>query len=139
MEGISGKPGHMYRTGDFMLHCGIIMRNHCWEDRNTLQKERADITRDTDWSEMQGGITCSWKWGNAGFVKDHQQWGNNYNGANIFGGNNPTFRPVQAEPQTCKMVRIQLFPRMAQLNGCRQLPVILGYKQLRDRLPGGLP
>ena len=40
---------------------------------------------------MQGGITWSWKWGNAGFVKDRQQWGNNYNGANIFGGNNPTF------------------------------------------------
>jgi hypothetical protein len=40
---------------------------------------------------MQGGITWSWKWGNAGFIKDRQQWGNNYNGANIFGGNNPTF------------------------------------------------
>jgi hypothetical protein len=45
----------------------------------------------TDWSEMQGGVTFSWKWGNAGFVKDGFLWGNNYNGANIFGGNNPTF------------------------------------------------
>lgn len=44
-----------------------------------------------DWSEMQGGVTYSWKWGNAGLVKDRLQWGNNYNGANIFGGNNPTF------------------------------------------------
>jgi hypothetical protein len=45
----------------------------------------------TDWSEMQGGVTWSWKWGSAGLLKDRQQWGNNYNGANIFGGNNPTF------------------------------------------------
>jgi hypothetical protein len=45
----------------------------------------------TDWSEMQGGVTYSWKWGNAGLVKDGIQWGNNYNGANIFGGHNPTF------------------------------------------------
>ena len=45
----------------------------------------------SDWSDMQGGVTYSWKWGNAGLVKDRLQWGNNYNGANIFGGNNPTF------------------------------------------------
>lgn len=44
-----------------------------------------------DWSEMKGGVTYSWKWGSAGLVKDNLQWGNNYNGANIFGGNNPSF------------------------------------------------
>jgi hypothetical protein len=49
------------------------------------------IKGSTDFSEMQGGITYSWRWGNAGLVKDNMQWGNNYNGANIFGGNNPTF------------------------------------------------
>ena len=43
------------------------------------------------WSEMMGGVTYAWKWGSAGLVKDNLQWGNNYNGANIFGGNNPTF------------------------------------------------
>jgi hypothetical protein len=55
------------------------------------KREGGHIKGSTDWSEMQGGITWSWKWGYAGFVKDRQQWGNNYNGANIFGGNNPTF------------------------------------------------
>lgn len=44
-----------------------------------------------DWSEMQGGVTYAWKWGSIGLVKDIIQWGNNYNGANIFGGNNPTY------------------------------------------------
>ncbi len=45
----------------------------------------------SDFSEMRGGLTYSWKWGSAGLVKDNVQWGNNYNGANIFGGNNPSF------------------------------------------------
>jgi len=55
------------------------------------QREGGHIKGSTDWSEMQGGVTYSWKWGNAGLVKDNFEWGNNYNGANIFGGNNPSF------------------------------------------------
>jgi hypothetical protein len=55
------------------------------------QREGGHIKGSTDWSEMQGGVTWSWKWGNAGLVKDNFIWGNNYNGANIFGGNNPSF------------------------------------------------
>jgi hypothetical protein len=55
------------------------------------QRVDGHIKGSTDWSDMQGGITYSWKWGNAGLVKEKLQWGNNYNGANIFGGNNPTF------------------------------------------------
>jgi hypothetical protein len=49
------------------------------------------IKNATDWSEMRGGVTWSWKWGYVGLIKDQQIWGTNYNGANIFGGNNPTF------------------------------------------------
>lgn len=55
------------------------------------QRVDGHLKGSTDWSEMRGGVTYSWKWGNAGLVKDQLQWGNNYNGANIFGGNNPTF------------------------------------------------
>ena len=55
------------------------------------QRMGGHIKNSTDWSEMQGGVTYSWKWGSAGLVKENQQWGNNYNGANIFGGNNPSF------------------------------------------------
>jgi len=55
------------------------------------QRVNGHMKSTTDWSEMMGGVTYSWKWGNAGLVKDNMQWGNNYNGANIFGGNNPTF------------------------------------------------
>lgn len=55
------------------------------------QREGGHIKGGTDWSEMQGGVTYSWDWGNIGLVKDRVQWGTNYNGANIFGGHNPTF------------------------------------------------
>jgi hypothetical protein len=44
-----------------------------------------------DFSEMRGGLTYSWKWGSFGAVKDHFEWGNNYNGANIFSGRTPSF------------------------------------------------
>jgi hypothetical protein len=55
------------------------------------QRFDGHIKGTNDFSEMQGGVTYSWKWGSAGLVKDNMQWGNNYHGANIFGGNNPSF------------------------------------------------
>jgi hypothetical protein len=55
------------------------------------RREGGHLKGTSDWSEMQGGVTYSWKWGSTGLIKDKLQWGNNYNGANIFGGNNPTF------------------------------------------------
>ncbi len=63
----------------------------------------------TDWSEMQGGVTYSWKWGNAGFVKDGSVWGNNYNGANIFGGNNPTFVQLRLHLNPVKWFEFNYF------------------------------
>lgn len=54
-------------------------------------RDGGHIKGTSDWSEMTGGVTFAWKWGSAGLVKDRLQWGTNYNGANIFGGNNPSF------------------------------------------------
>jgi ribosomal protein L31 len=47
-----------------------------------------------DFEEMRGGITLSWKWGTIGILNDAQQWGNNYNGANIFSGRTPSFAKI---------------------------------------------
>jgi hypothetical protein len=52
------------------------------------------------YSEMRGGITYTWKWGSLGLVKDHLQWGVNYNGANIFSGRTPSF----------PMINLDLYP-----------------------------
>lgn len=73
------------------------------------KREGGHVKGSTDWSEMQGGVTWSWKWGNAGFVKDRQQWGNNYNGANIFGGNNPTFVQLRLNLKPAKWFEFNYF------------------------------
>ncbi len=73
------------------------------------QRESGHIKGSYDWSEMQGGITYSWKWGNAGLVKERLQWGNNYNGSNIFGGNNPTFVQIKLNISPVKWFEFNYF------------------------------
>jgi len=59
------------------------------------KREGGHIKGETDWSDMKGGVTYSWKWGDAALVREDLEWGNNYNGANIFGGNNPAYMQVK--------------------------------------------
>jgi hypothetical protein len=73
------------------------------------KREGGHIKNSTDWSDMQGGITYAWNWGSAGLVKDRQQWGNNYNGANIFGGNNPTFVQLRLNINPVKWFNFNYF------------------------------
>lgn len=49
----------------------------------------------TDYDEARGGMSCGWKWGSVSIIKDNFSWGNNYNGANIFSGRQPSFAYVQ--------------------------------------------
>ena len=44
-----------------------------------------------DYDNARGGIYYSWKWGHIGLAKDDIQWGDNYNGSNIFSGRVPSF------------------------------------------------
>ena len=44
-----------------------------------------------DWSEMRGGVTFAWDWGEIGLVKDHFAWGSNNHGATYFSGKQPSF------------------------------------------------
>lgn len=48
-----------------------------------------------DYSEMRGGITYAWKWGNIGLVKDHIEWGDNQHGSNILSGRAPSFATLK--------------------------------------------
>ncbi|MBS1636781.1 MAG: hypothetical protein JST26_12770 [Bacteroidetes bacterium] len=45
----------------------------------------------TDFDEARGGLSYGWKWGSVSLLKDNFAWGNNYNGANIFSGRQPSF------------------------------------------------
>lgn len=62
-----------------------------------------------DYSEMRGGITYSWKWGSLGLVKDHIEWGNNFNGANIFSPRNPSFAYVKLKLKPVKWFDFNYF------------------------------
>jgi len=73
------------------------------------RREGGHLKGSTDWSDMQGGITYSWKWGNAGLVKDRLQWGSNYNGANIFSGHNPTFVQLKLHISPVKWFEFNYF------------------------------
>ena len=73
------------------------------------QREGGNVKNGTDWSEMQGGVTWAWKWGNAGLVKDGLQWGNNYNMSDIFGGRNPTFVQVKLNVSPVKWFDFNYF------------------------------
>jgi hypothetical protein len=73
------------------------------------QRIDGHIKGGSDWSDMQGGITYSWKWGSAGLVKDNLQWGSNYHGANIFGGNNPSFVQLRLHLNPVKWLEFNYF------------------------------
>ena len=62
-----------------------------------------------DYSEMRGGITYSWDWGNVAFIKDHIQWGDAYNGSNILSGRNPSFPMLKLHLNPAKWLEFEYF------------------------------
>lgn len=62
-----------------------------------------------DFSEMRGGITYSWKWGDIALIKDHIQWGDNYNGANILSGRTPSFAMLKLHLKPVKWFDFNYF------------------------------
>ena len=48
-----------------------------------------------DYSEMRGGITYAWDWGDIGLIKDHIQVGNNNHGSNILSGRTPSYAMIK--------------------------------------------
>jgi hypothetical protein len=62
-----------------------------------------------EYSEMIGGITYSNKYGYIGLVKDHNIWGNNYNGANIFSGRNPSYAQIRLNIQPVRWLELNYF------------------------------
>jgi hypothetical protein len=61
-----------------------------------LTRERGGhIKSGTDFSEMTGGISYSWEWGDIAFLKDAPVWGSGYAGTNIFSGRAPSFMHIR--------------------------------------------
>lgn len=62
-----------------------------------------------EFSEMRGGITYSWNWGNVGLIKDHVQWGDHQNGSNIFSGRTPSFAMVKLHMSPARWISLDYF------------------------------
>ncbi|MEO8761422.1 MAG: hypothetical protein ABI388_08585 [Bacteroidia bacterium] len=55
-----------------------------------------------DFDEARGGVSYGWKWGSLSLVKDNFAWGNNYNGSNIFSGQQPSFAYISFKMKPTK-------------------------------------
>jgi hypothetical protein len=62
-----------------------------------------------DYEEMRGGIVYSWNWGSFGLVKDHVNWGNNYNGSNIFNDRPPSITQLKLQMKPAKWFELNYF------------------------------
>ncbi len=62
-----------------------------------------------DFNEMRGGVVYSWNWGSFGLVKDHVNWGNNYNGPNIFSDRPPSITQLKLQMKPAKWFELNYF------------------------------
>lgn len=72
------------------------------ETGGNYKVKQGDSKSRYDFSEMQGGISYGWKWGAVAIRKDNFVWGNNYNGANIFSGKQPSFAYISLKLKPVK-------------------------------------
>lgn len=86
-------------------HESMLLNNPSW----LTDRFGAPYKSGSDFSEMRGGITYSWKWGSIGLVKDHLQWGSGYNGSNILTGRTPSFAMLKLEMQPAEWFEFNYF------------------------------
>jgi hypothetical protein len=72
-----------------------------------LTSERGGhIKNGTDFSEMTGGMSYMWEWGDISFLKDSPVWGSGYAGTNIFSGRAPSFMQVRLHLKPARWVEM---------------------------------
>lgn len=72
-----------------------------------LTRERGGhIKNGTDFSEMTGGASYMWKWGDASFLKDSPVWGSGYAGTNILSGRAPSFMQMRLHLKPAKWLEM---------------------------------
>lgn len=74
-----------------------VMTDPHYFNQNQGSPHKGNPEGGIDYSEARGGLMASWKWGAIGIVKDHNEWGNNYNGSNIFSGRTPSFAQIKMQ------------------------------------------
>jgi len=98
----NGSVYHRWNGGEVFSYCGphwgfyaSLRDNHesvpISDSPFMTDRMGANYKGKNDYSEMRGGITYTWNWGNVGLVKDHFTWGSNYHGPVILSGRTPSF------------------------------------------------
>lgn len=62
-----------------------------------------------EFSELRGGLIYSWKWGHVGVIKEHNVWGNGYNGSNILSSRSPSFAQIKLNIKPTKWLELNYF------------------------------
>ena len=82
--------------GVSLRRCRITTRIRSLGAPEYLTRERGGhIKNGTDFSEMTGGASYMWKWGDISFLKDAPVWGSGYAGTNILSGRAPSFMQLK--------------------------------------------
>ncbi|MCX6248437.1 MAG: hypothetical protein NTW10_11980 [Bacteroidetes bacterium] len=69
-----------------------------------------------DYFDWTGQVMASWKWGSFGIIRDRINWGNNYNGANIFISKPPSFPHIRLHVKPAKWIEFSFISGMLQSN-----------------------
>lgn len=72
-------------------HESIRLSDAAYLNQADASNYKPDTKGGGDYDEIRGGMTYNWSWGSIGLIKDHFVWGDNYHGANIFSGHQPSF------------------------------------------------
>ncbi len=83
--------------------------NYLTQEQGGTYKTQTGGGAGGEFSEMRGGITWNWKWGTLGLVKDHVQWGDSYNGNNIFSGRTPSFPMVKLHANPARWIEFNYY------------------------------
>ncbi len=73
----------------------LALPGYLTQERGGAYKLNVQDQGGADYSEMRGGITFKWSWGDIGLVKEHLMWGDAYNGTNILSGRTPSFPMIK--------------------------------------------
>jgi len=113
VEAISylGKNWSVYTSLRDNYQAGQKLAQPTWftQEQGGTYKEQTGGGSGGEFSEMRGGITYTWNWGAIGLVKDHIQWGDNYNGSNIFSGRTPSFPMIRLLLNPAPWLEFQYF------------------------------
>ena len=99
-----GLEGFAYVTENFGAYTSLRdnYESETLSDPDFFNQRQGDPTKGSpeggiEYSEARGGLMASWKWGAIGVVKDHNVWGNGYNGTNILSGHTPSFAQIKLQ------------------------------------------